>query len=58
MTLFSQEIIRVLEYGLIAEQTMGATIDSNKITPFSPLCRFFKTEKPSKVKYEHYHQQQ
>jgi hypothetical protein len=31
---FSQEMTKVFEYGLTAEHTIGATIDSIKITPF------------------------
>ena len=39
--LFSHEILIMLDSGLTAEHTIGATMDSNKITPFFSSISIF-----------------
>lgn len=39
--LFSQDKTNVFEYGLMAEQTIGATMDSRRIAPFFSSLSIF-----------------
>jgi hypothetical protein len=41
ITPFSQEITKVLEKGLTAEHTIGATIDSKRTIPFFSYLSIF-----------------